>query len=198
MTRSRSQLAGMTDYTGVDLDSIVAHLREWRDMTKETVSALHQLRRRVDEEAQSLENPEDIQKYIDYFIDLFERYYHDFQRLVSELPAGVRDTHIEIISQINRSSRSEDDHCREFRGNHINRELTNEGARPLLDEIYHETRSTIIDYSDLSNLIPRLRTYVGPPSSGESKELLQLRPTFYGISVDLKQIARRFSEWWKK
>jgi hypothetical protein len=188
----------MTDYTGVDLDSILVHLCEWRDMTKEAISSLQQLRRRVDEEANRLDNPEEIRTYVDYFSDLFQRYFADFERLVSDLSKGVRESHIEIISQIHRSSRSEEDLCIEFRQVHINRKLTDEGTRELLDEIYRESRWTIIDYQDLSNLIPRLRTYVGSPSSGESKELLQLKPTIYGIGIDLKQCARRLGEWWKK
>jgi hypothetical protein len=198
MTRKRSQIAGMTDYTGVPFDDIFEHLRQWRDTTKEAVVSLQQLRHRVDEEASKLENPDDVWSYVGYFSDLLQRYYEDFERLVTELPMGVRDSHIEIISQIYRSSQSEEDTCVDFRQDHIDRALTDESARPLLDEIYRESRWTIIDYRDLSNLVPRLRTFVGSPSSGKSEELLQLKPTIYGVGIDLKQTARRLREWWKK
>jgi hypothetical protein len=153
---------------------------------------------RVDEEACKLENPDDIRIYIDYFSDLFQRYLEDFERLVTGLPRGVHESHIEIISQIDRSSQLEEHRCLAFRQDHINHKLIDESARPLLDKIYRESRGMIIDYRDLSNLVPRLRTFVGSPYSGESKELLQLKPTIYGVGIDLKQSARRLREWWKK
>src|SRR5215813_54010 len=115
MARKRSPHAGMTDYTGVDLDNIFKHLCQWKDMTGEAISSLQELSWRVDEEASKLKNPEDVRTYIAHFSDSFQRYYEDFKRLVSELPSGVLDSHIEIISQIYMSSSSEEYLCRKFR-----------------------------------------------------------------------------------
>jgi len=70
-------------------------------------------------------------------------------------------------------------------------------ARVDLDKIYSETRSMLVDFYDLSNVIPRLRTYVGPASSA-SPEVLQLKPGVWGVSLDLKAVARRLRGWWQR
>ncbi len=43
--------------------------------------------------------------------------------------------------------------------------------RHLLDDIYAETRGEIINYSDLYNVIPRLKTYIGAKLQGEKRGL---------------------------
>jgi hypothetical protein len=163
----RSMMAGMTDYTGVPLDDIVSHLRDWRDGTADTIKNLRGLNERVKVEKARLDGPTDILRYLDFFIDLFSRYLVDFERLLPELPENVSDAHIEMVRQIYDSSRQEDRTCVSFKQEHIERGLKDESLRPLVDNVYQETRGMIIDYRDLSNLIHRLRTFVGiAPNTG--------------------------------
>lgn len=198
MTRRRSILAGMTDYTGVALADIVEHIRQWHDMTRDALTKLGTLRAGVEQAAARLESPEEVVSYIEHFGDLFERYRGDFQRLIEEIPRGVREAHVEIVTQIYQSSEHEDNICVEFKRRHISRELPDESVRPLVDDIYSETRSILISYRDLSNVVPRLRTFVGAPATGSAHEVLQLKPAFWGIGIDLRQGAREVREWWRK
>ena len=159
--RKRSIMAGMTDYTGVSMDVILAHIRDWRDETAKCVEALSRLQEEVRRHREQLDQPDEIAAYIRFFIDLLERYLGDFDRLLTELPRFVTDAHVEIVQQTYRSASHEQQHCVRFNRDHIGRQLKDEKLRWLVDDIYKESRSMLTDYHDLSNLVPRLRTFVG-------------------------------------
>lgn len=190
-------MAGMTDYTGVPLSDILNHLGEWTAETGTVIDTLKGERAVVETQRSKFEFPKDIVRYIDYFIDLLSRYRSDFKRVIAEIPAGVRDVHVEILTQIARSSRYEEEHCVEFKRQHITHRLPDESVRADLDTIYGETRSMLVDYRDLSNLVLRLRTFVGS-SSASKPEVVSLKPGLWGVSVDLKQAARRIGLWWNR
>jgi len=159
--RRRSIFAGATDYTGVPMEAILSRLRNWRENTASTVKELSQLRTEVEANQDRLDWPQEILEYIDFFIDLLGRYVGDFDRLLTELPRSVSEAHVQIVRQIYDSASHEERHCVRFTNEHINRHLKDESLRWLVDNIYSESRDVLIDYKDLSNLVPRLRTYVG-------------------------------------
>jgi len=129
MTRKRSIHAGMTDYTGVPLQDIVGHLGQWSEETGKAIATLKRQRGVVAQERTRFEFPEDILRYIDYFVDLFTRYQGDIDRVLAEISSGVRETHLEILSQILRSSDHEETHCLAFKREHITHRLRDERAR---------------------------------------------------------------------
>jgi hypothetical protein len=88
-------MAGMTDYTGVSMDTILAHLVNWRDETQKAIEALTKARNETEKNRDDLDQADDIVEYIDYFVDLFGRYCADFPRLLAELPQGVTQAHVE-------------------------------------------------------------------------------------------------------
>ncbi len=161
ISMERSSLAGMTDYTGAPMSVILSHLRGWRTATADTIENLRAFRGKVERERKKLHSPEDILSYIQYFISLFERYLGDFERLLNELPNGVSSAHVEIVQQMYSSSKYEEQVCINFKHEHIERSLKDERLRGLIDDIYGESRQMLIDCRDLSNLTPRLRTFVG-------------------------------------
>lgn len=186
----------MTDYTGVPLTDIVDHLRQWSEETGKAIATLNRQRGVVAQERTRFEFPGDILRYIDYFVDLFTRYQGDIDRVLVEISAGVREAHIEILGQILHSSDHAETRCLAFKRDHITHRLRDEQARPDLDKIYSETRSMLTDFHDLSNVIPRLKTYVGLAST-VLPEVLQLKPGLWGVSIDLKETARRLRKWWQ-
>jgi hypothetical protein len=185
----------MTDYTGVSLDDIISHLRDWQQMTRDTTAALASLREQVDKQRDVLDYPHAAFDHIDYCCDLFERYTSDFDRLLHELPRGVRSAHLEIIQQIFRSSAIGDQECVRFKQDFIERRNPTQKARPLLEQVYSESRSAFIDYRDLSNVLPRLRTYVTQSHDGD---VVRLAPTLWGVGIDLKVLWRRVSGRWRR
>jgi len=73
------------------------------------------------------------------------------------------------LRQIYQSSTLEDNHCQNFKNDHIERELKDETLRhSLIDPIYEETRGMIIDYLDISNLVRRLEALVGTKDAKNS------------------------------
>lgn len=152
MKMERSIICGMTDYTGVDLETIVDHLKDWKLNTQGTINELKRHLTSVHENWDRIDNPSDIEWFINHFIDLFKRYVGDFARLISELPRTVEQRHIDMLDQIYENSEFKDNKCVHFKNEHIERALKDESLRILIDEIYANTREQILDYKDLSNL----------------------------------------------
>ncbi len=86
-------MAGMTDYTGVSMDTILAHIRDWRAETAKCIETLKGLQGEVQSHRAHLDWPDNIAAYVGFFIDLFERYLGDFDRLLAELPLSVTESH---------------------------------------------------------------------------------------------------------
>jgi DNA-binding CsgD family transcriptional regulator len=160
---NRSIFAGMTDYAGVPMDVILSDLRDWRDKTARSVEELKRLKAKVETYRDRIDWPNAKLAYIDYFIDRFSRYIGDFERLLTELPRSVRGTHIQIVQQMYESADRHQRRCLQFKDEHIERSLKDETLRGLIDSIYCDTREMLIDYLDLINLVPRLRTFIGAP-----------------------------------
>lgn len=112
--RKRSLSAGMTDYTGVSMDVILEHLRDWRDETARAIEALRGLDREIDQHRDQLDWPDEIHRYVELFLDLLGRYRGDFDRLLLEMPRLVTAAHVEIVQQIHDSASHEEEHCRRF------------------------------------------------------------------------------------
>lgn len=188
--RKRSLMAGMTDYTGVSLDVILAHLRDWRDETAECIETLSHLQGEVERHRQQLNRSGDIIAYVSFFNDLFGRYLGDFDRLLTELPRLVTAAHVEIVQQIYDSASHEEEYSVRFKSDHIEGQMKNEGLRWLVDDIYKQSRGMVSDYRDLSNLVPRLRTFVGAAPKLH-RELEQK----FGILFSAAQERRDFDLW---
>ena len=187
----------MTDYTGVGLEDIVAHLRDWRDNTAMTIEFLEGQIPLSEGQVKLLENPRAVTSYVTYFVDLFKRYLADLERLVNEVPTGVQEKHIVILSQLFKSSEAEDRHCVQFRNEFVYKSLPHEEMRPFLDRLYGEVGDQLVDYQDLSNLVSRLRTFIGqvPLEGGEA---LKLTPQLWGMGVDLKVLWRKLRQWLRR
>ncbi len=184
-------LAGMTDYTGVALEDILGHLRQWRKHTAEVVDYYRDAPAKVDDIATKLEMERDARQFAALSLDLFQRYLADFDRLLEELPRGVREAHVEILVQLVRGIEPAVDLCIAFSNRQINRPLQHEEIRPFLDRLYAEAEAQLEDYRDLSNVVPRLKTYVGSDGDRSVRGLgdaLELSPNFFGFGVNLKKL----------
>lgn len=206
MTRQRSEIQGGTDYTGVSLADIYEHLTQWRESTNELIQKLSKYKSQVIREQNKIDCAEDVVDFIDLSIDLFSRFLSDYDRLLSEIPRGVTEVHVEIISQIVIRSDYHERTCVQFKHDHIEKNLRDESMRPLLDDIYAETRGEVINYSDLHNVIPRLKTYIGSKLKGDDRhrltvddtDVLELKPNVFGIGLNLNYFIKRLKEMFSK
>lgn len=191
MPRRRALMAGGTDYTGVSLTDILEHLRDWRRWTAETIEKLEGYRSDVERRAELLEAPREVERYINYFVDLLDRYLSDLDRVIKELPSRVRPRHVEIVEQIYRSSRHEEDRCVQFKQDYLERQIQHNEVRGLLEHIYAESRDQLIDFRDFSNLAPRLRTFVADPATADQEPIFVLRPNLWGVGLNLRPLWGR-------
>jgi hypothetical protein len=202
MARKRSIMAGMTDYTGVPVEDITAHIADWHRETTTVIEALRSYKTQVQNSASSFDSPRAILAYLDYFIDLFRRYASEFARLEEELPVSIEQRHVATVANLYKSACHEENYCRDFERKHIERELKDELLRPLLDSIYQDTAGMLADYWDLSNLVPRLESLSGSRrDTGQVDEgmldALELKPNFFGLGVNFNLILRRMWNWRK-
>ena len=100
MPRPRSVIQGGTDYTGVSLEDIYEHLKEWKESTNLLIQNLIKYKSQVIENGKNIDDEEDVSDFIELSIDLFNRFLSDYDRLLAEIPRGVAEAHIEIIYQI--------------------------------------------------------------------------------------------------
>jgi hypothetical protein len=199
MARQRSEIAGGTDYTGVSLGDIYEHLRQWRESTNKLIQKLAKYKSQVIIEQNKIDYAYDVIDFIELSIDLFSRFLSDYDRLLAQIPRGVTEIHIEIISQIVTRSDYHERSCVQFKQDHIEKNLRDESMRPLLDQIYAETRGEVINYSDLHNVIPRLKTYIGSKFKGDDRhrltvddtDVLELKPNVFGIGLNLNYVIKR-------
>jgi ribosomal protein S18 len=202
----RSAWRGGTDYTGVPLDDICVHLRAWRESTRELIHRLKNYESQVTQNVKRIEYVDDVKDFILLSIDLFSRFLSDYDRLLAEIPTGVTEAHVEIISQIVRRSDYHEKSCVQFKHDHIERNLKDESMRQLLDRIYSDTANEIVNYSDLHNVIPRLRTYIGSRPKGgdkyrlsaEDADVLELKPNVFGIGLNLNYVIKRLRQIFQK
>jgi DNA-binding CsgD family transcriptional regulator len=139
---------------------ILSDVRDWRDQTARTIEELAQLKGEVETHQDGFRCPNEVLAYIHFFIDLFGRYLGDFESLLTDLPRGVKNAHVQIVKQIYDSASHEERRCVRFKDEQFER-LNDPALLWLLENIYIETRELLINYYDLSNLVPRLRTFIG-------------------------------------
>jgi diguanylate cyclase (GGDEF)-like protein len=171
------------------MDVILSHLGAWRDETARCIEELRRLDREVGRCGERLDWPDDIRNYIAFFIDLLGRYASDFDRLLTEMPRSVTNAHVEMVQQIYESASYEENHCITFKREHIERSLKDEELRSLVDEVYSQSRSMLNDYRDLSNVVSRLRTFIGttprPHRELEQKFRILYSPAQAKLDFDL-------------
>lgn len=86
----------------------------------------------------------------------------DLDRLLQELSFGVEARHIALLEQAYRLSRDGEEVCVQLKPrNHLGWIDQEDDDQVFLGDIYARTRGSMIDLRDLSNVAPRLQTYIG-------------------------------------
>lgn len=189
MSKKRSMIAGMTDYSGYTLEEMIKHIYDWEVETTKVVNSLSGLKIEVQKEPDEYEDAESVVEYIDHMIYIFNNYKEDFVRLLKELPSGVEQRHVQIVDNIYRYSQLEERSASIFKKDFIECRLKNESRRRILDQIYQDSESMLVDYRDLSNLKTRLLTFVGTKSYKKIKSNLWLSVIGLTMSIMVALIS---------
>jgi len=163
MVRMRSGISPPLGGDGIMLvDDILEHLRAWNADTLETIESLRVARKGVEEHARQFESPDAALEYIGFFTDVFSRAAADLERVVAEVPQGVRQAHVDMLRQIASNASAEQRRCLLFRDKWISRPLPYEQIRPLISQIAADTRDQLEDYGELKHAAARLEELAGP------------------------------------
>jgi hypothetical protein len=158
---------------------VLEHLRAWRADTLETLESLGAARQRIEAQARQMESPEAAVEYVVFFLDLFGRVVADLDRVVDEVPLGVRRAHVDTLRQIASNAAAEQRRCLMFRDKWISRPLPFEEVRPLLNQIATDTRSQLDDYAEMTRAAARLEDLAAPnPAAPEGERGLNRRALF--------------------
>lgn len=170
MKKNRITFFGWVDYSVATFEQIIEGLHnDYFVFTGNALRKLNKLKEKVRTNFKSLEDAGEIIDYIDYFIILFNSFIYDFERLLTEVPKKLEDRHIDIIEHIYKRSRSDEKNIAlEFKREHIIKKLKDESLRPLLDEIYVQSRGLLLRYKNLFSLSKRLRTFISSRIKEES------------------------------
>ena len=183
----------MTDYTAVSLDDILDHLRDWEDACKRDAQRLSDIGARIAHRVSTGSSSEGI-AFCEDFSDWFTRYKADIARLRAELPHGVRERHLELLRQLYQGSKEADAGCVQFKRDHrLDARDPRDELQNTLAEAYRVARDGVINVFDLSNVIPRLRTFVSEAAEapGDAMDALELKPNLFGLGVNLNYLIKR-------
>lgn len=147
------------------VEDILEHLRAWKADTLETIELLGADRQRVEARAPQFESPAAAIEYIGFFVDLFGRAAADLDRVIEEVPLGVRKAHLDLLRQIASNAAAERRRCLLFRDKWISRPLPYEDVRPLLSQIAAATRNQLDDYEELRHAAARLEELAAPEAA---------------------------------
>ena len=185
MKIKRSLFVGMTDYMGASIDDIVSHLIEIRANSKETIETLNEMKEKAHHTALNCYN--EIEEFINHRSNQIERYLYDLERLITELPSGVEEKHIEIITEIYKTLSLQDHFCVDFKKEIVEGGRLNDSETIVfVGNIYAKARDQFFDYHDLPNMASRLKTFI---TKKNKPEYIEAKPGLFGFSVNLKLIA---------
>jgi len=190
MPRERSLIAGMTDYTGVALADILAHFRGWQGGLRDSVSVLGNIRKRL---AALEADPRvyDGLDTVDGFVDLFERYTNDFERLLVEMPTGVHPRHIETVRQLYQSAVLEEGNCVAFKREYRLDALSDrDRVQNIFAEVYRLTRDELINMKDLSNVASRLKALLGVAAEASHAPEGVAKPQTPTVTAEQKRLLQ--------
>lgn len=161
-----------------ELDDILEHLRRTRSESLETIDLLKASRLKVEEQASQLESPKAVLEYIDAFTKMFDDTAAELERVLEELPDGVKREHLDALRQIASNGAAEQRRCLIFRDKWINRPLPYEQVRGLLNQISVDSRDQLTGYRSLNHAVERLQKLAGPEPKPADSDKLDRRALF--------------------
>jgi hypothetical protein len=145
---------------------VVGRLQALRSETVETTAALRVHEQQVEHCQARLENPQAVKDYLAFFIQLFERAGGELHRVAAELDGGVPGGPAASIRHLVASMEAEERRAVEFRDRWINKPLSDEQTRSLLNQISMDTRDQLVSYRTLLAAAQDLDDREGPENSG--------------------------------
>lgn len=162
---------GLTDGELVNVDVVLAHLRQWLSDTERTRDTIRQLRQKVEEASRQLENPKAAFEYLDFFDGFFSRAAEELGRISGELPNAFSQSQADALKQLASNAAAELRRTVVFRDKWVNKPLPFEAVRPMLSQMAGDLRDQLNDYREMriaANVLVDL--HAQPPRSTASPQ----------------------------
>jgi len=167
MSKKKREILGVPDYTGAGFEEVTEDLKKQLSWTRDTIQLLLSDRKNVEENLDRISEAKRLLNWLDYWIDLFQDFEREQDRMLNELANGVEQRHVDIIEQIHGRSLCEEEYwSRDFEYNLYSK--IDDSFVPLLDRIFAGIKNQLHDYRTLGGLYKRLRTFVGTGKTGPS------------------------------
>ncbi len=165
---------GLTDGELVNVDVVLAHLRQWQRDTEATRETIAALRAQVDAASRQLENPRAAFEYLDFFDGFFTRALEQLAEIADALPAGFVTSHADVLRQLARNAAAELRRTVTFRDKWVNKPLPYEQVRPMLSQMAGDIRDQLSDYREMAiaaNVLVDLQAHPRPQPAGPREPL---------------------------
>jgi len=171
MAKGRIHISGVDDkYLGATLEDIEVDLKFLIEKTREAIHELEELYKEVGENEDTFDNPYLIFLYTSSCIRQFKNYESEYSRIVKEIKTEVKQSHIDVLTRIYKSSDIGDRILNNgFREDHFYR-VKDETKHWIVADIYKKSGDLWVLNFDLSELKTQLQTFIGNRirSTGES------------------------------
>jgi hypothetical protein len=187
---SRSLLAGFTNYKHQSFKDMLLDLEDW-------ISMLNEAKGSIESNIQELKNNNYWESvYSDFRLlmlktfKFFETSIDELGEILSDIKSEVRNDHVNRIRRLSRTAEDLDDDFGRIWANEYPKKNYGDKNFNFVEELYEEGRGMVLDMLDLSNLAERLEDFIGR----KQNKVLRLKPEFYGLGIDLKQV---FTKGWR-
>ena len=193
----RSLFAGTTDYSPQSFDDLLLDLEAWAKNLKETSAFLPANIKKLKESKYWDKVDIDFQNILHYSIKFYDTSIGEITEILGELQEEIRPDHITRIHRLcQTASKLSLRYGRIWHQEYHDKEYGNKDFRAV-EELYEQGRSMAIDMMDLSNLAARLGDFVGKknrkkPKTRHDSDVFELKPNFYGLGVNLKELIKKF------
>ena len=162
MTLTYEPYTGFPIFNVATLMDIIGHVIELTDEVNDTSNNLKKYKQEVTKNREQIDNPGEIIGYIEYAIIIMEKYSIELRRLTKELNQSVKEQHVISFEQLCEDVIYNDKYNnKEFKREHIARDLKNEEFRPLLSNIYADTGNVLYSLRICADIGKRLKALVG-------------------------------------
>jgi hypothetical protein len=156
----RTALGGIRDYTSVSLKDIRSDLERWAKEAKRTSWELNRFKKEVKKITGAVRSPSGVLNIIEFYKSLIDGYKSDLIQVVVDIDGGVRHRDIDILKQIQKSSRLEEDGIQKTFYFGFDSHVGSESFREQWDDISAAITDMLFCFHNLGGLIPRLRVFL--------------------------------------
>lgn len=197
---SRSIIGGGTDYSHQTLKDIQKDFKNWEIALKLTIASIENTTKVLKKKGYWDNVPFDFKNEVAYSMIYFATCLEEITKIDTDIQTEVRNDHISRIKSLGiTASKLNNDFGISWHREYGAKDYENEDFR-LVETIYQEGRNMAVDLLDLSNVAIRLKDFIGMSNKNKQndKDLVEVKPGYFGININIKELFRRIGRRFKQ